>query len=170
MLSRRTLFDGAARVVGLTWLAATMGAIWRGRNACAADQRTLDAYLDTLIPADAEGPGALQLGVPERLSAIAAADGDYSGLIEQLVRWLDERAQALGEVGFADLDGEARETIVRAAESAAAGSPARRAFARTRQDAFAAFYGDPRAWPGIGYRGPPQPEGFPDYDRPPQEP
>ncbi len=54
--------------------------------------------------------------------------------------------------------------------NSAADSPARRAFARTREDAFAAFYGDPRAWPGIGYRGPPQPEGFPDYDRPPQGP
>jgi hypothetical protein len=171
MLTRRRLVEAAGRIGIVAWAVGALATIWRGRAAEAAiDARTFPAYLDTLIPADAEGPGALQLGVPGRLNAIAAADCGYADLVEQFVRWLDERARALAGVGFADLDSEARETIVRAAEAAAADSPARRAFARTREDAFAAFYGDPRAWPGIGYRGPPQPEGFPDYDRPPQGP
>jgi Gluconate 2-dehydrogenase subunit 3 len=171
MLARRRLLEAAGRLGIVAWAAGALATVWRGRGARAAvDARTFPAYLDTLIPPDAEGPGALQLGVPERLSTIAAADGGYADLIEQFTRWLDERARVLGGVGFADLDDAARATVVRAAESAAAGSPARRAFALTRDDAFAAFYGDPRAWPGIGYRGPPQPEGFPDYDRPPQEP
>ncbi len=170
MFTRRQLLEAAGRIGVVAWAVGALAAVWRGRMAQAADARTFPAYLDTLIPADAEGPGALQLGVPERLSTVAAADSGYADLIEQFARWLDERAQALGGAGFADLDGESRATVVRAAESAAAGSLARRAFARTRDDAFAAFYGDPRAWPAIGYRGPPQPEGFPDYDRAPQEP
>jgi hypothetical protein len=170
MLARRRLLEAAGRLGIVAWAAGALTTVWRGRGARAAvDARTFPAYLDTLIPPDAEGPGALQLGVPERLSTIAAADGGYADLIEQFTRWLDERAQALGGVGFADLDDSARATVVRAAESATASSPARRAFARTRDDAFAAFYGDPRAWPAVGYRGPPQPEGFPDYDHPPQE-
>jgi len=167
ILTRRGLL-GMARSGLIAAMAGLLGLVRHAKMARAVDERWLPAYLDTLIPGDTEGPGALQLGVPERLSAIAAADGAYASLVEQFGRWLDERARAAGGVGFADLDRDARETIVRAAESAAADSPARRAFARTREDAFAAFYGDPRAWPGIGYRGPPQPEGFPDYDRPPQ--
>jgi hypothetical protein len=167
MLTRRRLLAAAGRIIVAMGALAT---VWRGRAAAAPDARTFPAYLDTLIPADAEGPGALQVGVPERLIALAAADKGYAALIEQFAQWLDERARTLGGVGFADLDGAARETIVRAAADSAAGSPARRAFARTRNDAFAAFYGDPRAWPAIGYRGPPQPDGFPDYDRPPQGP
>jgi len=171
MLTRRRLVEAAGRIGMVAWSVGALATVWRGRAAqAAADARTFPAYLDTLIPADAEGPGALQLGVPERLSAVTATDAGYASLVEQFARWLDERARALGGVGFADLDREARETIVRAAEQAAAESPARRAFARTREDAFAAFYGDPRAWPGIGYRGPPQPEGFPDYSQPPQGP
>ena len=168
MLSRRRLFEGAARIAGLAWLAA-IGAMWRRPRARAADERTLAAYLDTLIPADQEDPGAIALGVPARLSAAAASNAEYAGLLEQFGRWLDERARATGSHAFGDLEIGEREAIVRAAESADPTSLPYRAFQRTRQDAFAHYYADARSWPGIGYHGPPQPDGFRDYNLPPQD-
>jgi hypothetical protein len=48
-------------------------------------------------------------------------------------------------------------------------SLARRAFRRTRHEAFVHYYADARSWPAIGYGGPPQPDGFPDYAQPPRD-
>jgi hypothetical protein len=53
------------------------------------------------------------------------------------------------------------------AAAAALGSPPRAFFNRTRDDAMEAFYSDPRNWPAVGFRGPPQPEGYPDFAEPP---
>ncbi|MGE0120646.1 MAG: gluconate 2-dehydrogenase subunit 3 family protein [Dongiaceae bacterium] len=166
MQSRRRLLEAAARFGGLAWLAGLAGIVWRGRRAeAAADERTFDAYLDTLIPDEASAPGALRLGIRAQ---VAAGIGD-TGLIEQFCRWLDDRARAAGGRSFAGLAADAREAIVAAAEAAAPDTLPARAFRRTRHEAFAHYYADARSWPAVGYRGPPQPEGFPDYAQPPQD-
>jgi hypothetical protein len=160
MQSRRRLLDAATRFGLVAWLAGLAGGVWRGRGARAAvDERTFRAYLDTLIPGE---DGALALGIPERLTA---AGGD-TDILAPFCRWLDARAKEAGGGSFADLSTGEREAIVQAAESAAPESIANRAFRRTRHDAFAHYYADARSWPGIGYRGPPQPDGFPDYAQP----
>ncbi len=160
MLSRRRLINAA------TWLGAFVGLAGR-RARAAIDERTFAAYVDTLIPDDGSVPGALRLGIDVQLTA--AADPGYAALIDDFCGWLDERAQATGAQTFAQLDMSQREDVVRAAEAAAPGSLPHRAFVRTRHDAFALYYADARSWPAIGYSGPPQPEGFPDYAGPPQE-
>jgi hypothetical protein len=166
MQSRRRLLDAAARLGLVAWLAGLAGALWRGRGAGAADDEpTFRAYIDTLIPGDAESPGALALGIAERLRA----SGSAADLIAPFCAWLDARAREAGGGSFADLPAGAREAIVQAAELAVPDSLARRAFRRTRHEAFAHYYADARSWPGIGYRGPPQPEGFPDYAQPPRD-
>lgn len=165
MQSRRRLLDAATRFGLVAWLAGLAGGLWRGRGARAADEeRTFRAYLDTLIPGDAEAPGALALGLPEQLRAGAAADA-----IAPFCAWLDARAREAGGVSFADLRVGQREAIVEMAELAVPDSLARRAFRRTRHEALARYYADARSWPGIGYRGPPQPDGFPDYAQPPRD-
>jgi hypothetical protein len=166
MQSRRRLLEVAGRFGLVAWLAGLAGGLWRGRGARAADEeRAFMAYLDTLIPGDGEAPGALALGIPERLRAAGAA----ADLIAPFCTWLDARAREAGGRSFADLPVAAREAIVQAAELAAPDSLARRAFRRTRHEAFATYYADARSWPGIGYRGPPQPDGFPDYAQPPRD-
>ncbi len=40
-------------------------------------------------------------------------------------------------------------------------------FAKVRRDVIHAFYSHPASWEGIGYFGPPQPEGYPDFSDPP---
>jgi hypothetical protein len=162
MQSRRRLLDAATRFGVLVWFAG----LWPRRDARAADdERTFRAYLDTLIPEDGDAPGALALGIPERMRAAGTA----AELIAPFCSWLDARARKAGGGSFADLAAGDREVIVQAAESAVPDSPARHAFRRTRHEAFALYYADARSWPGIGYRGPPQPDGFPDYAQPPQD-
>jgi len=169
MLSRRRLLDTAARTGLRGWLATWLVGLWHPpATAAAAWERTLPACLDALIPADGDNPGALQLGVPQRLAAAAAQDRGYADMLDQFSRWLDAQAKAAGAASFTDLADAERETVLRAAEAAEAGSVPRIAFARLRRDAFTSFYADPRSWPAMGYAGPPQPNGFPDYAEPPR--
>jgi len=171
MVSRRSLLDRAARIGILAWLGTVVEGLWRGPTAhAAADERTLRICLDTLIPDDASGPGALQLGIDERVAAAAAADSAYGTVLDNFCQWLDEQARAQGGPSFADLALEQREAVIQAAESADPNSLPHRAFQRIRYDTYTHYYADARSWPGIGYRGPPQPNGFPDYSQPPQEP
>jgi len=166
MQSRRKLLDAAARFGLVAWVAGLAGTFRRGRGARAADhERTFRAYLDTLIPEDAGAPGAVALGIPERLMAAGTA----ADVIAPFCAWLDARARDAGGGSFADLTAGEREAIVQAAESAVPDSPARHAFRRTRHEAFAHYYADARSWAAIGYRGPPQPDGFPDYAQPPRD-
>src|SRR5262249_43403422 len=140
MVSRRNLLDRAARIGILAWLGAVVEGLWRGPTANAADERTLRICLDTLIPGDASGPGALQLGIAERVAARAAADSAYGTVLGRFCQWLDEQARAGGGRAFADLPLEERETIIQAAESADPNSLPRRAFQRIRYDAYTHYY------------------------------
>ena len=128
---------------------------------------TLGAWLDTLIPAD-ETPSATQLGVDKMLLAAASADGDYLSLLNFGRIWLDLQARQHGASGFAALDADAREAVAARAAGARPGSAQRRFFEVTRQDAFTYYYQQPGSWPGLGYSGPPQPLGYPDYTRAPE--
>jgi len=164
MGSRRRFFGSAMRLGLLAWIAGLGGLAWRRRARAADDSRTFRACLDTLIPDEPDAPGAIHLGIAERVTA-SMGDAD---MIAEFCGWLDARAQTAGGRPFADLPAEERDAILRAADSAAPESLAQRAFRRTRHEAYAHYYADARAWPGIGYRGPPQPDGFPDYARPPE--
>jgi hypothetical protein len=129
----------------------------------AIDGATLRAYLDTLIPDDGADPGASRLGIDQPMLARAATARHYHDLLEGGCRWIDGEARGLGTEGFAALDEVHRERIVAAAAAAEPDSLPRRFFEATRADAFSRYYADPRAWAAIGYHGPPQPLGFPDY-------
>jgi hypothetical protein len=165
MLARRRLLE-AARLGLFGLLAAVVGG-FRGRPARAeVDGRSFTAYLDALIPDDEGTPGAVQLGIDRQL--IDAADAEHAGEIEQFCRWLEERARAMGGRSFAELSENARNAILGQAESAAPDALPGRVFRRTRLEALTHYYADARSWPAIGYGGPPQPAGFPDYARAPE--
>ncbi len=130
------------------------------------EQETLEALLDTLIPED-ETPGALQLGVAEKIKARAAGENTYRRLIKKGCAWLDRSAGKLDVKSFAALRQENRDAVMtRAVESTADSLPG--IFIRQmRSDAFHHYYGHPKSWVQLGYNGPPQPNGFPDYDKAP---
>jgi hypothetical protein len=132
-----------------------------------AYSETLAAYLDTLIPADGT-PGAVQLGVAEKIIAEAARDSSYRQRIDQGCGWLDQQAVKYGASHFAALSEAQREEVVDLAAGGQAGLMPLIFFDRTRDDAFFYYYAHPQSWPGLGYAGPPQPRGFMNYAEPPR--
>jgi Gluconate 2-dehydrogenase subunit 3 len=156
-LTRRDVLAGASGTgLGLS-LGPSVG-VW-----ALDDSRTLAAYLDTMIPADELGPGALELGVLEAIEAAAAQDAGYRRLLALGCAWLDQQAAFFGAKEFGVLGDNERGRLVLFASEQAPGSLARRFFEITQNRAFRVFWARPEAWAGIGYRGPPQPEGFLDY-------
>lgn len=133
-----------------------------------AIRRTFERYLDTLIPDEEGGPGTVTAGVGETLTAAAEAVPQARKLIVEGCRWLDGEAEKAGARSFAELGEEDRNTIVgRAAQSAPQSAP-RRFFDQMREITFFLYYGSDAGWQAIGYDGPPQPIGFPDYAEPPE--
>jgi hypothetical protein len=133
----------------------------------AVDADTLRAYVDTLIPAD-QSPSATQLSVAEKMLARTKEDLRYRTLLEYGCSWLDREAGNVAGARFADVTEPDRERIVARAAGAPPGSPIRVFFDTTRDHAFIHYYATPESWRTIGYSGPPQPVGFPDYARPPR--
>jgi hypothetical protein len=126
----------------------------------------LGPWLDTLIPAD-ETPSATVLGVREALIDQARGQRGAAAFLESGCRWLDGEAQQRGAQSFAALDDAAREAIAAAAAAAAPDTLARRFFDNTWRLGLFHYYARPATWASLGYAGPPQPNGFPDPDRPP---
>jgi hypothetical protein len=124
--------------------------------------QTLQAYFDTLIPAD-ETPSATQVGVHTQVVTRASIHEPYQSLLIKGCTWLDEQAHQHGAKQFAALDADQREQVVDLAARAASRSVPRTFFERTRKDAFIYYYAHPQSWRGLGYHGPPQPLGFMDY-------
>jgi len=133
-----------------------------------AQSHCLQAWLDTLLPADEFSPAASELGVDIRIVGKALGNPDYLRLIRAGCRWLDQQAMARGAQPFARLDAPGRENVVRLAEQATMKSIPRMFFEYTRADAFLFFYTQQETWGMLDYPGPPQPRGFMDRTtRPP---
>lgn len=159
------------KFIGLTGISllAALGTWWyRKPNAQITTGANLLAWIDTLIPAEPDFPGALALGVADRIAAAIARDPQYAKLTEKALRWIDDRAREMGSAHFAELPNAQRHDIVAAAAASPSGSTPRTFFQATLDDALFHTYADPRAWVGLGYMGPPQPVGFPDHTAPPK--
>jgi hypothetical protein len=161
-LARRYFFRVLARAGAFFALGSTSQAAVLGSGPEGSGERTLEAYLDALIPDDELGPGALELGVGRRMIARAQESRRYRAFLDQGCRWLDDEAKKRGAEAFADLSEDGRNAVV-ALAAAEPNSYPQRFFRATRHTAFYLYYAEPRAWAAIGYDGPPQPEGFMDY-------
>jgi hypothetical protein len=127
----------------------------------------LTPYLDTLIPEDGM-PSASQLGVDQALIALVRRQQRYARLVGLGCLWLDEQARARGAENFAALPEAEREALVARAEQSPVSSLPRVFFTFTQRQAFTHYYAQPAAWAGLGFAGPPQPVGFPDFAKPPR--
>jgi hypothetical protein len=128
---------------------------------------TLEAFLDTLIPSDVT-PGATELGVSKKIRLLADKDYQYRRLLKNGCAWLDKGALRQNSDTFSSLSPATREDVVKEAAGSGRESLPRIFFERVRSDAFTHYYSRPETWKALGYKGPPQPEGFPDYaDAPP---
>lgn len=128
----------------------------------------LEAYVDTLLPRD-ETPSGAELNVQGTLLERAARDVQYQSLLYEGLRWFDNTSLNLRGDPFAISSDEVRAAVVSRAEQTGAGQLPWIFFTITRADAFQAFYAQPESWPGLGLVRPPQPFGYIEHNKPPNE-
>lgn len=166
-LSRRVFLGALARLSlagGVVMANCRAFAARRQPRAPADIPLTLSAVIDHMLPAD-ELPGALALGIDGQV--VLAADPDLKRDVTPGVAWLDAQARAAGAARFVHLDKAAREAVLQAALASEAHQVA--AFVRgLRTRAFTHYYTHPTVMAAFAYTGPPQPEGFPDFQEPPR--
>lgn len=139
----------------------------RLRRALAApDSRTptssLAAVGDTLFPGGEGLPPASALGLHDRV----LANNELQSLIGKGVAWLDRHAASRGAATFAALDEAGRLAALDAAF--ASSDDGLRAFVLTlREQIGFAYYSDPVVKKAFAHTGPPQPEGFADFQERP---
>jgi hypothetical protein len=152
----------------LSWSGYRLKEIFFPARVSPAEEETLATYLDTLIPPD-QTPGAAELGVAGKIIEKTRSDRLYRRMIKKGLGWLDRRAKSEHGRVFALLGEEDRVQVVTGASLAFKNSSEYIFFEKTRRDAFFHYYAHPESWVGLGYDGPPQPMGFPDYASPPDE-
>lgn len=152
---------------GLTWTLATGSA---SRGAELSDlEPTLAAFADVLLPPGDGAPAASELGLAQELLRRASADASIRSMVVAGCTWLNTRARSLANADFgADAASGHRLAIVEELAGEPAGEAGHSFFQWCRHDLITRYYADRRTWLAIGYYGPPQPAGFPDYARAPE--
>jgi gluconate 2-dehydrogenase subunit 3-like protein len=124
---------------------------------------SLAAVADTLFPGGDGLPAASTLGLHERVLAMA----DLQSSISEGLAWLDRHAVSRGVADFVALDEAGRLAALDAAFTSA--DDGIRPFVFTlRQHIGAAYYSEPAIKNAFAYTGPPQPEGFADFQERPR--
>jgi hypothetical protein len=122
--------------------------------------RTMAAVVDLMVPGS-DLPSASQLALHTRVMAMP----ELEPMIANGVSLLDKQAAAQGGANFLALGDAGR---LSAADAAfAASEDARRFLLALRFHLMTAYYSDPVVKAAFAYTGPPQPDGFADFqDRP----
>ena len=128
---------------------------------------TFVAFVDTLIPADRHTPAASDLDIPRRLIDATKRTPAYIKLLKLGCRWLDRRARTVHGSVFVTLSERQKEKIVDQVAGVTAKGLPYAFFHSVRQNALTLYYARSESWAALGYDGPPQPNGFPDYHQPP---
>lgn len=167
LLSRRVLLTVLLRLPLIAGIVTSNRRTFAARREPRFDvhvERTIAAVIDCMLPGG-ELHGALALGIDRRIAATTGAELKRSFI--EGVAWLDQRGRVKGAANFLKLDEAGREAVLRAALR----SDAEGAFAivRTlRNLAFTLYYTDPAIMAAFAYSGPPQPDGFPDFQEAPR--
>jgi Gluconate 2-dehydrogenase subunit 3 len=123
--------------------------------------RTAAALADLMFPGEGL-PGASELGLHNRIVAIP----DLHALMAKGIDWLDNRAGLQGASDFLALDEAGRLAAVDAAFASHDGDT-RQFVLALRYHLGMAYYSEPVIKAAFAYTGPPQPDGFADFqDRP----
>ncbi len=125
----------------------------------------LDAYIDTLLPADS-APGAVELGVPAQVRALVRYKRALVPVYNSGLAWLAAQAQLQQGKPFAALALDGRDALVLLLSEQTDESLAR-FFHKSLHHAMMFYYSQPATWPALGLTGTPQPAGFMDYAQAP---
>jgi gluconate 2-dehydrogenase subunit 3-like protein len=144
---------------GAALLWRNFASFWRA-DASEHVTRTMAAVVDLMVPGS-DLPSASQLALHTRVMAMP----ELEPMIANGVSLLDKQAAAQGGANFLALGDAGR---LSAADAAfAASEDARRFLLALRFHLMTAYYSDPVVKAAFAYTGPPQPDGFADFqDRP----
>ncbi len=151
---RRRLAIG---VVALSGLPA--GFLWWRRRVPPPTLESMFALVaDRLLPASADNPGAVALGlVPRILAGLNRGTGS-----DQQQSLLQEALDQLIETGFHDMDPDARDAYLEPIIQGRVAGPAAILIQRFFNRLIRVYYAREESWAAIGYRRP-QPLGYPEY-------
>jgi Gluconate 2-dehydrogenase subunit 3 len=136
-------------------------ASFRGPDAREHVTRSIAAIAEIMFPGDGLA-GAAVLGLHHRVLAMP----DLQTQIEKGVGWLDKRAASQGRANFLALDEDGRLAALDAAF--ATHDDGIQPFVLTlRYHLGRAYYSTPAIKSAFAYTGPPQPDGFADFQQPP---
>ena len=124
--------------------------------------QTVTAVTDLMFPGEGL-PGATALGIHNRIVAMP----DFHSKMTNGVDWLDRWATNQGASDFLALDEGARLAAVGAAFESD-DDDARQFIVAIRYYGVLNYYSEPVIKAAFSYTGPPQPEGFPDFQDPPK--
>ena len=152
-ITRRTVIAGAT-LVPVAALSAT--AQTAARALSPAQRKTLEAFVDRLVPKDELGPGAVECGAANYIDVQLA--GYLAPEKETLVAGLaavDAYARTAHGAPLADLSADQRDAVLTAVESgSAAGVPNSRGFFnRVRRLTLEGMFGDPHYGGNTNYAG-----------------
>ncbi len=138
------------------------GAMLRRALGQQGPERTVAALVDTMFPGGEGLPAASALGLHVRVLAIS----ELQASIGKGVAWLDRHAASRGAADFAALD-EAGKLAALDAAFASPDDGIRPFVFALRQHVGLAYYSDPTIKKAFAYTGPPQPDGFADFQERP---
>ncbi len=148
-------FGGAAAIWG------NLISFWRPRFSKHTAQ-TVTAVTDLLFPGDGL-PKASELGIANRIIAMT----DLSSLLKDGTVWLDGQAKHQGAQNFLALDENAKLAAIETA-FASQDEAARQFVYKLRFHAGLLYYTEPVIKAVFPFTGPPQPNGFADFQDPPK--
>jgi Gluconate 2-dehydrogenase subunit 3 len=142
-------------------------ALWRnlvsfGRpHSSAHIAETVKTVTEMMFPGDGL-PGATELGIHDRIIAMTS----LQALMADGVVWLDRAAARQGAPNFLALDEAGKQAAIEEAFKSS-DTDAREFVYTIRFHAGLAYYSEPVVEAAFPYTGPPQPEGFADFQNPP---
>jgi hypothetical protein len=165
-ITRRELVVNTAFIplVALTASAQQRGGTKAGALS-SGDLRTLEAFIDRLIPADELGPGAVEAGVSTYIDrALAESHSNRKASFTEGLRSIDGYARSLHGQAFTELSAADQEVIIARMESGGAEGfdTSRSVFTSIRSLALEGMFGDPyyggnrnyAGWDLLRYPGP----------------
>jgi hypothetical protein len=155
------LLLGALSLGGTTLLWRTLASLWRPGSGEQAE-RTMGAVADVMFPGGEGLPAASTLGLHKRVLATP----DLQELIMKGVAWLDKHAASHGAADFVALDEAGRLAAIDAAFASKRDGTQQFVFA-LRQHLGTAYYSESAIKSAFAYTGPPQPDGFADFQERP---
>jgi hypothetical protein len=145
---------------------SSFSTISRSADLSPSDNKTFLVLLNTLIPQDQYGPSAVEAGLDGLFDQLAARVPNYNLMITEGATWLDRRASRSFAKSFRDLDPSQVNRVLSQAFSEQAGTLPQVFMSRVRQDTMMMYYALPQNWASLGIKGPIQPAGYPDFNRP----